>query len=190
MKNLPTKSKPDTFETVLASLKETNRILSKKFNKTDKMLTKKFDKTDKMLSKKFAETDRIMNENFSKAEERFQKLEQLKDEVWEQIRETEKIVKENSRQIGGMGNSKGDVAETYFINSFTKKMYFAGQNYDSVSPNLSKKVKKLNLQDEYDLVLYNCTSVVIIEIKYKADLDDIENLLKKSLTFKNCFLNM
>jgi len=70
MKNSSNQTKPDTFETELVSLKETNRILSKKFAKTDKM-----------LSKKFAETDKMILENFSNAEQRFQKLEHLKDMI-------------------------------------------------------------------------------------------------------------
>ena len=107
--------------------------------------------------------------------------------IREKFAETDRQIKAVNKQLGGMGNSNGDMAETYFINSFTKKMFFAGQNYDSISSNLSKKVKSLNLQDEYDLVLYNGTSVVIIEIKYKADLDDIDTLLKKALTFKKLF---
>jgi len=144
MKTLTTKTKPLTYERLMASLEKTDRILSEKL-----------DKTDRILSEKFAETDRM--------------------------------IKNLSKQLGGMGNSNGDMAEAYFINSFTKKMYFAGQNYDSISSNLSKKVRTLNLQDEYDLVLYNGTSVVIIEIKYKADSDDIESLLKKAHTFKKLF---
>jgi len=176
MNNQTPQTKPDTFETVLASLKETNLILSEKFAETDRILSEKLSRTEKMI-----------HENASNAEERFQKLEYLKDMVWKEIRETQKIVKENSKLIGGMGNSNGDVAESYFRNSFAKRMSFAGQKYDSISQNLSRKVRKLNLQDEYDLVLYNCTSVAIIEIKYKADKDDIEDLLKKALTFKKLF---
>jgi len=124
---------------------------------------------DRFIREKFAETDRLFKE------------------TREEMKETDRQIKAVNKQLGGMGNSNGDMAETYFINSFTKKMFFAGQNYDSISKNLSKKVKTLNLQDEYDLVLYNGTSVVIIEIKYKADSDDIETLLKKALTFKKLF---
>ena len=66
-------------------------------------------------------------------------------------------------------------------------MQFAGQEYDSLIPNLIRKSKTLNLQGEYDLVLYNCTSIVIMEVKYKARKDDVEKLMKKVETFKLLF---
>jgi hypothetical protein len=76
-----------------------------------------------------------------------------------------KSIEAMQKEIGGITKSNGEMAESYFINSFSKKMQFAGQKYDSFIPNLIKKSKLLNLEGEYDLVLYNCTSVVIIEIK-------------------------
>jgi len=176
MKNLPSKTKPDTFDIVMASLKETNLILSEKFAETNKILLEKFIETEKMI-----------NENSSKTERRFQKMEHSKEEVWEQIWETEKIVKENSKQIGGIGNSSGIVAESYFRNSFSKNMYFAGQEFDQIDTRLTRKNKKLNLQAEYDIVMYNCKAVAIIEIKYNADKEDVEQTLKKADTFKKLF---
>ena len=115
---------------------------------------------------------------------------QMAEAAKESKRETEeikRIQKENARMIGGISNSNGEVAESYFINSFEKKLYFAKQDYDHFSPNLRKKSKKLNLQGEYDLVMYNCTSVAIIEIKYKAKKEDVEPLLLKAQTFKQLF---
>jgi hypothetical protein len=91
------------------------------------------------------------------------------------------------KEIGGISNSNGEVAESYFINSFKKRLHFAGQEFDSLAPNLSKNNSKLNLRDEYDLVLYNGTSIAIIEIKYKARKEDIEQLLRKAQTFKQLF---
>jgi len=98
-----------------------------------------------------------------------------------------KSMKAMQKELGGVGNSNGAVAESYFVNSFTKSMQFAGQEYDSISPYLKKKVKSLNLQGEYDLVLYNCTSVVIIEVKYSAERKHVERLLKKMPIFKQLF---
>ena len=108
-------------------------------------------------------------------------------EIKQMFKETERFIKEISKQIGGISNSNGDVAEAYFINSFGRHPHFAGQDYDSFIPNLLKKDKKLNLQGEYDLVLYNCSSVAIIEIKYKAKKEDIEQIVKKADTFKKLF---
>ena len=108
------------------------------------------------------------------------KFDKMRDEFWQSVKSMQK-------DIGGVSNSNGAVAESYFINSFTKSMRFAGQKYDEVTPNLKKSIKALHLQAEYDLVLYNCSSIVIIEIKYKADKDDVEGLLRKAPVFKQLF---
>jgi len=135
----------------------------------------------------FSETDRRFKESERKSKEESKKLKQFLDKVGEQVERTSRIVEETTRQIGGISNSNGDIAESYFINSFEKKPHFAGQDYDHFSSNLRKKSKKLNLQGEYDLVMYNCASVAIIEIKYKAKKEDIEPLLLKAQTFKQLF---
>jgi hypothetical protein len=43
------------------------------------------------------------------------------------------------------------------------------------------------LTAEYDIVLYNHTSVAIIEVKYKANKEDIPDVLKKADTFRKLF---
>jgi len=93
-------------------------------------------------------------------------------------------IKAMHQELGGITKSNGEVAESYFVNSFSKSMQFAGQEYDEIDHNLKRKSKKLNLQSEYDLVMYNGASVVIIEIKYKAREKDVERLLKKAPVFK------
>jgi len=152
-----------------ASLKKLHTYLEKSSKKFRADLAK----SSKEHNHRMAELDRWMKET---AEESKRETEEIK-----------RIQKENSRMIGGMSNSNGEVAESYFINSFEKKPYFAGQDYEHFSSNLRKKSKRLNLQGEYDLVMYNCTSIAIIEIKYKAEADDVAPLLRKAQTFKQLF---
>ena len=168
MKDL-TNPQPATFESVWAALQETDRVLSEKFAETERLMKE----NDRFIKEKFAETERLMKENDQFIKEKFA--------------ETDKQIKETFKLVGGIANSNGDVAESYFVNSFANNLHFAGQEFDSHSPNVMKSIKKLNLQDQYDLVLYNCSSVVIIEIKYKAKKEDINQVLKKAQTFKQLF---
>ena len=117
-------------------------------------------------------------------------LKLIKDNAKEAAKETKELkksIKAMQEELGGMSKSNGEVAEAYFIDNFSNSLQFAGQKFDSHSSNLNKKDAILNLQGEYDLVLYNCKSVVIIEIKYKARIKDVEALLKKVNTFKQLF---
>jgi len=121
---------PATFESVWAALQETDRVLSEKIAETDRV-----------LSEKFAETDRQIKE-ISKS------IGNHSDEY----AEIRRILNETSKLVGGVANSNGDVAESYFVNSFANHLHFAGQEYDSHAPNVVKSIKKLNLKDQYDLV--------------------------------------
>jgi hypothetical protein len=140
---------------------------------------RKFQETDR----KFQETDRIVKENAISLKE----TGRLIQETRISIQETGQQIKDLGKQIGGVSNSNGDVAESYFINSFENNLHFAGQDYDSFMSNLRKKNKKINLQGEYDLVLYNCSSIAIIEIKYNAEKEDVKQAIKKPDTFKKLF---
>jgi len=126
------------------------------------------------------ENDRQLKENDRQMREQFAENERQ----WQEFRESMKAMQ---KELGGIGHSNGAVAESYFVNSFTKTMQFAGQKYDSMDHPCKRKVKSLNLQGEYDLVLYNCTSVVIIEIKYSAEKKHVGWLLKDAAVFKKLF---
>jgi len=113
-----------------------------------------------------------------------QSLKESRAENDADFRRINKIIEANSREIGGITHSNGEVAESYFINSFKKYPHFAGQEFQFLDSKRSCYSKALELQDEYDLVLTNGVSIVIIEIKYKARKDDVEQVLKKADTFR------
>ena len=154
-KNQPPKA---TFESVWASMQETDRQLQEFKQRMDKQ---------------FAENEREREED-----------KQRRKEEWQEFRDSMKAMQQ---EVGGIGKSNGAVAESYFVNSFTNSMQFAGQEYDNMDHHSRRSSKRLNLKGEYDLVLYNCRSVVIIEIKYNARQKDVVKLLKKAPVFKQLF---
>jgi len=197
------------FEAVLASLQETSKLQKEnerlfkeqmaEFRQSWKEAAERAEKarqeaedkaekarqeSDARAEKARQEAEKARQESEARAEKDRQKSdarsEKLKKDFWT----THKVLQ---KELGGVSNSNGAVAESYFINSFSKSMSFAGQEYDAIDSNLKRKVKKLNLQAEYDLVLYNCNSIAIIEIKYKADKYDVEVLLRKAPVFKQLF---
>jgi len=130
-KNLP-KTKPDTFESVLASLKETG--------------------------KRFRETERLINKNA------------------EQMTKVQKT-------LGEWANNHGAFAEDYFFNSFEDgKQNFFGEEFDDIDKNV-KGIKK-GYKDEYDILLINGKSLGIIEVKFKAHINDVPKILRKAETFR------
>ncbi|GHV60820.1 hypothetical protein FACS1894195_0240 [Bacteroidia bacterium] len=82
--------------------------------------------------------------------------------------------KEVSKEIGGIASNNGYFAGEYFINALQKKKTFAGIRYDYVDPNM--KYRLGNVQDEFDIVMFNGSSIAIIEVKYRVQLDFLTTL--------------
>jgi len=159
-------------ESVWAALHESNRFLTEKLAETDRILTEKQAETDRILRESRIETDRILTEKFS--------------ELKESQKETDRIVREVSKRLGGMGQNHGSFAEEYFFNSFEKgQKNFFGETFDDVKKNLKNFWQ--GLEDEYDIVMFNHSSVAIIEAKYKAHENDVPAVLNKVNTFRILF---
>ena len=122
MNNL-TPNTPLTYESLMASIHESNRYLSEGFAETRQL---------------FAETDK-----------KFDRLERMIDK--------------DRELIGGISRSNGEFCEEYFINSFKEKPVFLGEKFDRVLPFL--RPDPVVIEDEYDLVLRNGKSVVLIEMR-------------------------
>jgi len=130
----------------------------------------------KETDRRMKETDRMMKEFRAEAEKSRIEAEKRSIEADERMKKLEKTV-------GGMANNQGKFAEEYFFNSFdNNKQNFFGEKFDEIEKNIKPKTKKL--QDEYDIVLYNHHAVAIIEVKYRAHIDDVPSVVKKAETFR------
>ena len=83
--------------------------------------------------------------------------------------------------VGNIGQNNGAVAESFFYETLANKMELGDFHFDFIEPNVKRANRKLNIQGEYDIVLYNSKLIVIIETKYKVHPNDIEKLLEKKI---------
>jgi hypothetical protein len=186
--NFPNTQIPITYEALMASIYETERVFKEKTEETERFLKEKSAESERIYNEKHAESERIYKEQLAESERIFnERLAKTDRYLSKKFAETDRLIKANSREIGGISKSNGEIAEEYFTNSFIKNLHFAGQEFDSLTSNLNKKITKINLQGEFDIVLYNCTSIAIIEVKYKAEKNDLEPLLLKPPVFKRLF---
>jgi hypothetical protein len=126
---------------------------------------KKWEKSRIESEKSRIEAEKSRAESDAKWEKRMKKLEEL---------------------TGSWANNHGAFAEEYFFNSFEKgEMNFFGEKFDDIDKNLKNNWQ--GLKAEYDIVLYNHAAVAIIEVKYKANENDIPNVLKKAESFRILF---
>jgi hypothetical protein len=163
---------PATPETIWAILQETA-----KSQKETERIVQETVKSQKETEQIMKETERIVQET-AKSQKETERI----------AKENEKRMKELQKTVGGMANNQGSFAEEYFFNSFENgQKNFFGEKFDDVKKQLKNFWQ--GIEDEYDIVLYNHTSVALIEVKYKAHVKDIPVVLKKAETFRILFPN-
>jgi hypothetical protein len=157
------KTEVATFESVWAAFRETQR----RQEETAKQLQEsraKFDREMQASREDFDRERKASNEDFDRR------------------------MKKIDKTLGGWASNQGAFAEEYFINSFERgQKNFFGEKFDDVSNHLKNRWQ--GIEDEYDIVLYNHTSVALIEVKYKAHVNDVPDVLKKAETFRILFPN-
>ncbi|MDR0870355.1 MAG: hypothetical protein LBN39_06135 [Planctomycetaceae bacterium] len=117
-----------------------------------------------------------------------------------QMKETDRRMKETDRQIGkllksqqeirqelgGIGKSNGEYAEQFFVRALkhtfdpSRKMYmFGGREYFRIDNNWSATHD--DIDEEYDIVLYNGDSVAVIEVKYKFKMHELKKFVNRKI---------
>jgi len=157
-----------TFESVWASIQEL--IQSQK--ETDKLMKKSREDFDEQMKKSREDFDKQMKE--------------YREDFDKEMKESRKRMKKLEELTGSWANNHGTFAEEYFFNSFEDgNQNFFGEKFDVIKKNLSHFWQ--GVEDEYDIVLYNHTSVALIEVKYTAHVNDIPKVLRKAETFRILF---
>jgi hypothetical protein len=102
-----------------------------------------------------------------------------------QIAKTDKKFKTMQDMLDGISKNQGSVAEEFFYNSLNAKPVLGDIRFDQVMPHLI--VGRKGKQSEYDVVMVNGASVGIVEVKYKAHLNDLEQVHAQMKRFrKDC----
>ena len=102
--------------------------------------------------------------------------------------EFDKRMKELQEEIGGISKSNGAMAEEIVYSSLEQEKTFCGIKFDEIDRNLKVKLKKLNLEGEFDVILQNCDTLALIETKYRVREKDVFKLYdKKVKDFRKLF---
>lgn len=82
-----------------------------------------------------------------------------------------------AEMLRGVSNNQGKVAEEFFHNSLKHHPILVVKQFDSVFRNVVGSIREN--QEEYDILLFNGDSILIIEVKYRVHPKDIETLIKR-----------
>ena len=101
--------------------------------------------------------------------------------------ELRQSLKSIGQKLGSIGMNNGDFAEELFYTSLKENPVLGDQKYDTVLHN----VYDPNGSAEYDILMHNGESTAIVEVKYKARIPDIYDLLgKKTTAFRKGFTGL
>ncbi len=100
----------------------------------------------------------------------------------------DKEMREVRQELGGFGKSQGELAERYFQKAIQRNMKLLHVDISEMDNNVSRFSKKLNLREEYDLVLTNSDVVILVEIKHKLRSENVEKFYSQKIpNFRRLF---
>jgi multidrug efflux pump subunit AcrA (membrane-fusion protein) len=104
-------------------------------------------------------------------------------QVKSELAETQRVLKEVSRRMGAMASNQGDVAEEFFYNSLREKMELGGIEFDTIFGNFVVGDRKRN--SELDILMVNGQSAALIEVKYKAHMNGLDQVAQKVADYRS-----
>ena len=102
------------------------------------------------------------------------------------LKETEKLVNSNGKQIGGLHNSFGELAEHLVAPGIARRFNELGFHFDTIAPGGIKITNEKGDKTlaEIDLLLENSETIIGIEVKSRVVEDDIKHHIKRLKIFK------
>ena len=115
----------------------------------------------------------------------FEKVWLMFQETDKKFEKTERLVRDLSKNIGGLGNNVGQATEEYFLAALEKMEELAGVKIEYVG---RLKKRKKNLQGEYDAVVFGKDTLIVVEIKHRLDGNNVSDFYTNSLpAFRKLF---
>ena len=101
-------------------------------------------------------------------------------ELSESQKETEKIVRRNSKQMGDLHRSFGELAEHLVAPNIHKRFNELGYHFDRCAPGGLKLFdERGNTKTQIDLLMENGTTIMALEVKTKPAIKDVEHHIKR-----------
>ena len=96
-----------------------------------------------------------------------------------QLKETDRITRENAKLIGKLGNRFGGMIEDMVIPGLVAKFRELGFVFTEAYPHAEINDKENNILTEIDITLKNGDKVMLVEVKSKPTTDDIDEHIER-----------
>jgi len=165
-----------TFEQVWASIKELRE--SQKEWQVERQ--KEWERKTAEWEREDAERQREAAERQKEWERKTAEWEKEKAERQKGFRETKRMVKETSRQMGLLNNSFGELAEHLVAPGIMDKFNELGFNFTRCGNNVKiKEPGNPKTIAEIDILLENGDIVIAVEVKAKSRIRDVEEHIER-----------
>ena len=117
---------------------------------------------------------KILAKNNKEIQENNKRLQRLQEKTERQMEKSDRKLDRIAKLHGDVVNSIGEVAEEYFYQRLKSNKNLGKIHFDDIAQNVKHK-------HEFDIVLYNDTSVGIVEVKNKLRKEDVVEFLEGQL---------
>jgi len=175
-----------TLDEVWALFKETDR----EFQETKQMFQetgRRFQETENMMKVMSQETDRRFEETKQMFQETDRRFEETKHMMKIMSQETDRRFQETSKKISDLGSRLGDFVEGLIKPSVVKLFQERGIIVHKISGDIEADNQELGLATQIDLLVVNRDTCIVIEVKSRLSIDDINDHLERMKKFKPLF---
>ena len=117
---------------------------------------------------------------FQETDRKFQETDRKFQETDREFDKTKESLKEIGKQIGGLNNSFGELAEHLVAPGIAERFNELGHHFDGVSPGgYVIKGEDKKVLAEVDILLENADCLMAVEVKSKPRIIDIENHIER-----------
>lgn len=143
--------------------------------------------TDRQLKEQAQEADRRSQEADRRSQETDRQLKEQAQEAYRRSQETDRKFQEMLREISKLGNRLGDFVEGLVAPALVRVFQARGIAVNGLNRDMSRKNPQLNLATQIDLFVINGDSCVLVEVKSKLSVDDVNEHLERMAKFKPLF---
>ena len=161
--------------------KETDRIIresAERFEREKKEKEEQFEREKKEKEEQFKREKKERDEKF---EQQVQEANRKIKEVREELKITDRIVRRNGKQMGELHRRFGQLAEHLVAPGIAKRFNELGYGFDAMAPKGQKifDAKTGKIKAEIDLILENGKTIMVVEVKVKPVIQDIEHHIRR-----------
>ena len=191
----------DAFEEIRENLRQTAAVLAKSAKESaerqaqhENEMAKWREQHEEEMARWKAEEEKWKAEERERWAKHEKWREQHEEELAKRQAKMDKLQEKSERklesvgqQLGSIGMNNGLHFEEVIFTSLYEKKTLGGEKYETVRRNVTDP----HGDTEYDILMHNGEASVIIEVKYRAHINDIYDFLaKKPVAFRNGFTGL